>query len=95
MKREASSRCVTAYQAKTRFGQLLDEVNRGRHRFVVERRRRPIAVVLSIEDFEDLMEVGREQADPVLQKALHRAREEYRLGRITTLEGLYRRAKPA
>ena len=95
MARTSLSQYVTAVEAKTRFGQLLDEVHRKRTRFVVERRHHPVAVVIGIEDFEDLIEVGREQADPAFQKVLERARREYQLGRVGSLQDLYRHVKPA
>ena len=46
-------RAIPANEAKARFGQLLDTARR--EPVVIEKHGRPVAVVLSTEDFEELV----------------------------------------
>jgi len=83
-----TTKSVPAFEAKTHFGQLLDEVDRRGIRFLVQRRGKPVAVIMGIEEFEDLLEIAEEETDKEFQKSLEKSRREYELGEIITLEGL-------
>jgi antitoxin YefM len=81
-------KAVPAFEAKTHFGQLLDEVDHQGVRFVVERRGKPVAVILSVDEFEEMLEVSGEEADPAFQESLKEARTEYKLGKTLSLGDL-------
>jgi prevent-host-death family protein len=83
-------KAVPAFDAKTHFGQLLDEVDREGVRFIIERRGKPVAVILGINEFEEMLEVAGEEADPLFQESLHEAHAEYKLGRTISLDTLKR-----
>jgi prevent-host-death family protein len=46
---------VSALTARTQFGQILRRVRENRERFLVDRRGEPQAIVMSLEDFLDLV----------------------------------------
>jgi prevent-host-death family protein len=56
--KEAAMRTVGAFEAKTHFSQLVDEVNRTGHPVVVQRRGRNVAI---LEAYGDQAAAGRDQ----------------------------------
>ena len=90
MAKTKTTKAVPAFEAKTHFGQLLDEVDSRGSRFLVKRRGKPVAVIMGIEEFEDMLEVAEEEADPAFQVSLKKAKKEYELGETITLNDLRR-----
>ena len=72
---------VSAYIARTQLGALLKEAAQNRTRFVITKSGKPTAVLLSISDFDDMLE----QVDPEFRKSLTVAAREYRSGKAVTL----------
>jgi prevent-host-death family protein len=84
---------ISATNASNNFGSLIDEAARGRSYFVITRMGKAKAVVLGVQQYQELMEeleISQEQDDPEFQKALKEAGEDYELGRIMSLEELDR-----
>jgi prevent-host-death family protein len=84
---------ISATNASNNFGSVIDEVARGRSYFVITRMGKAKAVVLGVQQYQDLMEeleITLEQADPGVQKALKEAREDYELGRTMSIDELDR-----
>lgn len=82
---------ISAKEAKYRLGEFLDKARFGHEHLVISKRGTPWAVILGIEDYEDLfdqLETVLEQLDPEFQKSLQRSIEEYRKGRVGTLEDI-------
>ena len=73
---------IPAYIARTQLGSLLRQVTQKRARFVITRKGKPTAVLLSAADFDDILE----ELDPELQKSLKIAAKELRAGKGITLE---------
>lgn len=71
---------VAAKEAKNRFGQLIDDAQRGP--VTIEKNGRPFAVVQSYEDFQESEKAKIE----VLQGAIREARELYDQGRAKPLD---------
>jgi hypothetical protein len=67
---------VSAYIARTQLGALLKEASQNKTRFV-----KPTAVLLSISDFDDILE----EVDPEFKKSLTAAAREHRSGKAVTL----------
>jgi len=72
---------IPAYIARTQLGSLLKQASEKRARFVITKSGKPTAVLLSISDFDDMLE----ELDPVLQKSLRAAAKEYQAGKALTL----------
>ena len=73
---------VSAYIARTQLGALLKETAQNRTRFVITKSGKPTAVLLSISDFDDMLE----EVDPVFRKSLTSAAREHRSGKAITLK---------
>ncbi|MGH7375951.1 MAG: type II toxin-antitoxin system Phd/YefM family antitoxin [Candidatus Methylomirabilales bacterium] len=81
MPRQTRTTTVPAYIARTQLGSLLKQVANRKARFVVTRSGKPTAVLLGIEDFDDMLE----ELDPEFQKSLKVAAKEYRAGKAVSL----------
>jgi prevent-host-death family protein len=84
---------ISATKASNNFGSLIDEAARGQSYFVITRMGKAKAVVLGVQQYQDLMEeleITHEQEDPAIQKALKEAGEDYQLGRTLSLDELDR-----
>lgn len=71
---------IGSTQAQSNFGQVLDDVTRHRTRYIVERRGIPQALILSFDDFADVLddEDERRQMNAILREL----RPEYDLGQV-------------
>ena len=74
---------VPAYVARTQLGSLLKQAATKKARFVITKSGKPTAVLLSITDFDDMVE----ELDPEFQKSLAVAAKEYRSGQAISLRG--------
>jgi prevent-host-death family protein len=79
---------ISANQVRSRLPQLLAEIAASRKRFVITRFNRPIAVMLSVEEYERLAELSDEAGDPELIAAVAEARNEYRAGQTYSIADL-------
>lgn len=73
---------IPASIARTQFGSLLRQIAEERTRFVISKGGKPAAVLLGIDDFDDILE----ELDPEFQKSLRVAAKEYRSGKAITLK---------
>jgi prevent-host-death family protein len=73
---------IPAYIARTQLGSLLRQVTQKRTRFLITRKGKPTAVLLSATDFDDILE----ELDPEFQKSLKITANELRAGKGITLE---------
>jgi len=89
------TRIIDLKQAKIDFERLAEEVWRSKDRLLIEKDGLPIAVLLSIDDFEDMVETVGELSDPEYLASIREARAEYKRGEVDTLEDLYRIAEGA
>ncbi|MBM4466172.1 MAG: type II toxin-antitoxin system Phd/YefM family antitoxin [Chloroflexi bacterium] len=87
------TRMIGLKQAKMDFEQLTEEIWRSKDRLLIERDGLPIVVLISIDDFEDLMETVGELSDPEYLASIREARAEYKRGEVDTLEDLYKIAE--
>jgi prevent-host-death family protein len=53
--RKAASTVVSALTARTQLGQILERVETKNERFIIKRRGQPQAIVMSIEDYVDIV----------------------------------------
>ena|GEM_PF-291004 len=77
-------------QAKMDFERLTEEIWRSKDRLLIAKDGLPIAVLLSIDDFKDLMETVGELSDPEHLVSIREARAEYKRGGVGTLEAPYK-----
>jgi len=73
---------IPAALARTQLGSLLKQLAERKARFIITKSGKPAAVLLDIEDFDDILE----ELDPTFQKSLTVARKEYQVGNAVSLE---------
>ena len=83
------TRMISLKQAKMDFERLTEEILHSKDRLLIEKDGLPIIVLLSIDDFEDMMETIGELSDPEHLASIREARAEYKRGEVDTLEDLY------
>lgn len=72
---------IPAAIARTQLGSLLKQITHEKARFVITKGGKPTAVLLGIDDFDDIVE----ELDPAFQKSLKVAAREYEAGKAITL----------
>jgi len=87
------TRMIGLKKAKMDFERLAEEIWHSKDRLLIERDGLPIAVLVSIDDFEDMMETIGELSDPEYLASVREARAEYKRGEVDTLEDLYKIAE--
>lgn len=90
IKEKTVTKTIDAAHARVHFGQLLDEVQEKDHTFFVKRRGKVAAVIISPEDYADMMEITAEAADPEIKKALIQSKNEAELGEVGTEEDIFK-----
>lgn len=86
------TRNITAMQARQNFGDLLNRAKLKGERFLVNRSGKPMAIIMSVtdyEDMEDLLDTLMEEADQDFQKALLTSRKEYEAGDVGSENDLW------
>ncbi len=78
---------IPAAIARTQLGSLLKQIAHQKARFVITKGGKPTAVLLGIEDFDDIVE----ELDPAFQKSLKVAAKEYKAGKAITLQDYLKR----
>ena len=73
---------IPAAIARTQLGSLLKQIASRKARFVITRNGKPAAVLVDINDFDDIVE----ELDPAFRKSLKVAYREYRAGKTVTLK---------
>jgi prevent-host-death family protein len=76
--REAVITRVPLSEARARLGALVEGVRGGEKYVVLERSGEPVAVLVDIDEFEDLMELG----DPEVQRLIRESRADELAGRL-------------
>ena len=69
---------VTLNEARTRLGAVLERVRGSKEHVILERSGEPVAVLLDIDAFEDLLELR----DPEVQRLIRESREDELAGRV-------------
>ncbi len=81
---------VTLSDAKTHLARLLTEVERLGEQIVITRSGRPAGVLISVDEYEGLMETLEILADPEMAAAVQRGLEEAERGDTVRHEELWR-----
>ena len=75
-----ATKTISSTEAQNNFGRVLDDVTHNRTRYIIERRGVPQAIVLSFEDFAQVL--GNESERKRLGAVLKEIRPEYHLGQV-------------
>ena len=75
-----ATKSISSTKAQNNFGRVLDDITQNHARYIVERRGIPQVVILSFDDFADVLndDLEREQMHTVLREL----RPKYQLGQV-------------
>lgn len=76
---------ITATDAKVQFGATMEKAKSGRP-VIIEKNNTPQVVMISIDDYEDFLEVKNEKS----QKNIEKSAKEIKTGKTGTLDNLYK-----
>ena len=88
------TKMISLEQAKVDFERLTEEIWRSKDRLLIEKDGLPIVVLLSADDFEDLMETIGESSNSEYLASIREARAEYRRGEVDTEMRIMGKASP-
>ena len=78
------AKSISSTEAQNNFGKVLDDAAHNRTRYIIERHNVPQAVLLSYEDFTDLLNNEAERSR--IHMLLAERRPEYKVGRLLDTE---------
>jgi len=79
---------VSTMELRARLGEILNEAKYGRKFILIERQGKPMAALVNIEELENILETLAELSNPAYLESIKEARDDYRKGRVYTLEEL-------
>jgi prevent-host-death family protein len=79
---------IDVKQAKDQFEALVKDAKLGQAPWIVQDAGVPLAAIVSIEAYEDLLETVAELADPEYLASIREARAQYRAGEVDSLQDL-------
>jgi prevent-host-death family protein len=85
------TKTVNLKELRPRLPRVMEAVDKRLDRFVVTKRGHPMAVILSVDDYEGLLETIAVLQDKRLMKRLRKAQAEARAGRTRSLDEVHRR----
>jgi antitoxin YefM len=88
---EAMSRTVPFTEARARLSELLDVVEREQEHVVITRKGKPVALLMSVDEWESWEETIEVLSDDELMESLRRADEDVKAGRLYTLDEVLKR----
>lgn len=86
---KSTSKIIDAHDARVHFGQLLDELQNENISFIVQRRGKPAAVILNIDDYRDFVEIQMEVSDKEINNALRESKKQFELGEVGTEKDIF------
>ncbi len=84
------AKTIDAHDARVHFGQLLDEVGKKDFTYFIKRRGKLAAVIISPEDYLDILEIEEELKDPEINKALIQSETDFKIGEIGSEEDIFK-----
>lgn len=81
---------VTLKALRPRLPKIIDEIDSKMDRFIITRRGRPVALMISIDDYESLLETLDVLSNTGLMKRIKKAEAEVRRGRVKMLDKIER-----
>ena len=92
-KSKKMTKFISAVEARTHLGRVLDEAQKMEHHLVIKRKGKPLAAILSVEEFEDYLDMLYDDP-PAVKEALIESQKDYEMGRVGSLDDLYKSLKP-
>ena len=81
---------VTLKMLRPRLPKIIDEIDTKMDRFVITKRGKPVALMMSIDDYESLLETLDVLSDKGIMKRIKKAESEISKGSVKSLEAIER-----
>jgi antitoxin YefM len=82
------AKVIDLEQAKKQLEVLVRDASSSRAPWIVQEKGVPLAVIVSMDDYEDMLETVAELADPEYLASIQEARAQYQAGEVDTLQDL-------
>ena len=84
------TKSITLKNLRPKLPNVMKEIDAKMDRFVITKRGRPIALMMSIDDYESLLETIDILSDSKLMKRIKKAKEDVKKGMLKSLERIER-----
>ena len=81
---------ITLKELRPRLPRIIDDIDSKMDRFIITRRGKPVALMMSVDDYESLLETLDVLSDKRLMKKIKKAETEVRKGNIKILDKIDR-----
>ncbi|MFC1522036.1 type II toxin-antitoxin system Phd/YefM family antitoxin [Elusimicrobiota bacterium] len=85
------TRTLNLKELRPKLPQVMEAIDKKLDRYVVTKRGHPLAVILSIEDYEGMLETMEIMRDKAALKRIRKAQEHVRRGKTRSLEEIHRK----
>ena len=86
-------RHITLKELRPKLPSVMSMIDKRMDRYIVTKRGKPVAVILSPDDYEGLIETLEIMSDPALMKRIKQAERDVKAGRTRSLEEIHRSLK--
>ncbi len=80
------TKSVTLKALRPRLPQIMDEIDSKMDRFIITKRGKPVALMMSVDDYESLLETLDVLSDTHLMARIKKAESEVKKGRVRNLD---------
>ena len=81
---------ISVRELRPKLSKIIDDIHKKFDRYVITRRGKPEVVMMSIDDYEGLLETLEIESDPELMKRLKKAEEDMKKGKGKSLEQIHK-----
>ncbi len=81
---------ISIRELRPKLSQVMNNIHKKFDRYVITRRGKPEAIIMSMDDYEGLLETLEIESDPQLMADIREAEEEMKKGKGKTLEQIHK-----
>jgi len=81
---------ISVRELRPKLSKVIDNIHKKFDRYVITRRGKPEVVMMSIDDYEGLLETLEIESDPELMKRLKKAEGDFKKGKWKSLEDIHK-----
>jgi len=82
---------ISVRQLRPKLSDVLNSVHKKFDRYIITKRGRPEAVIMSVDDYDSILETLEIQSDKQLMRRIKQAEKEFKSGKGVSLEKLNKR----
>ena len=81
---------LSVRELRPKLSKVMDNIHKKFDRYVITKRGKPEVIMMSVDDYEGLLETLEIQSDPQLMADIHQAQEDMKSGKGKTLEQIHK-----